>query len=54
MTFTVKQSGWSGQKTTDCETVAEVWDVIGDGDFGGLYEVTSDNPEDDVDQFIPF
>jgi hypothetical protein len=54
MTYTVIQQGFQGRSVTQCETVDQVWKQLGTGSVGEIYEVSSDDPEEDIEQFMPF
>lgn len=51
--YIVYLQGFSGEKTIECETKKEAWDTIGEGDFGGLYQIESPTGKD-IGEFIPF
>lgn len=51
--YIVVTQGWSGKKITECETVAEVWDALGNCSLGALTNVQSPTGKDTTD-FILF
>jgi hypothetical protein len=51
--YIVVTRSWKGTETTECNTVDEAWQAIGNMSFGGLYDVHSPNGLS-TDDFIAF
>jgi len=51
--YIVSLQGFNDRKKIECETIQQVWDAIGERDFGGLYQVESPTGKD-INEFIPF
>lgn len=51
--YVVVTRSWKGTVTTNCTTVEEAWDAIGDMSFGGIYEVYSPVGLP-TEEFVPF
>ena len=51
--YVVVTQSWKGIETTECNTVEEAWNAIGNMSFGGIYRV--DSPAGlPTDEFVPF
>ena len=51
--YVVTTYSWKGKVVTECETVDEAWNAIGNMSFGGIYDVVSPTNQP-TDEFVPF
>ena len=51
--YIVVTCSWKGEEITECNTVDEAWQAIGNRSFGGIYHVHSPTGLP-TDEFIPF